>query len=135
VTSEGPATETTNRAINPRMALAVTTVGQFMTLLDTNNINIALPTVLKDFNASLSSGQLVVASYVMALAVVIPLSGFLGERIGMKRLYMFTLGGFIVGSALCGLAWNVQSLIAFRILQGLCGGMLQPLWAWRWSSR
>ena len=98
-----------------------------MTLLDTNNINIALPSVLKDFDASLSSGQLVVASYVMALAVVIPLSGFLGERIGMKRLYTFTLGGFVCGSALCGLAWNVQSLIAFRILQGLCGGMLQPL--------
>jgi EmrB/QacA subfamily drug resistance transporter len=109
------------------MALAVTTVGQFMTLLDTNNINLALPSVLKDFDASLSSGQLVVASYVMALAVVIPLSGFLGERIGMKRLYMVTLGGFVLGSALCGLAWNVQSLIAFRILQGLCGGMLQPL--------
>ena len=73
------------------MALLVTAIGQFMALLDTNNINIALPSVLKDFNASLSSGELVVASYLMALAVVIPLSGFLGERIGMKRLYMFTL--------------------------------------------
>ena len=126
MTSSATANEGGTR-VNPKMALAVTTIGQFMTLLDTNNINIALPSVLKDFDASLSSGQLVVASYVMALAVVIPLSGFLGERIGMKRLYMFTLGGFVVGSALCGLAWNVQSLIAFRVLQGLCGGMLQPL--------
>jgi DHA2 family multidrug resistance protein len=116
-----------NRVVNPRMALAVTTAGQFMTMLDTNNINLALPSILDEFGASLSAGQLVVASYVMALAIVVPLSGFLGERIGMKRLYMFTLGGFVAGSALCGLAWNVQSLIAFRILQGLCGGMLQPL--------
>src|SRR5215208_4577574 len=63
----------------------------------------------------------------MALAVVIPLSGFLGERVGMKRLYMVTLACFTVGSALCGLAWNVQSLILFRAIQGLGGGMLQPL--------
>jgi len=109
------------------MALLVTAIGQFMALLDTNNINIALPSILKQFNASLSSGELVVASYVMALAIVIPLSGFLGERVGMKRLYMFTLAGFVVGSALCGLAWNAPSLIFFRVIQGLFGGMLQPL--------
>jgi EmrB/QacA subfamily drug resistance transporter len=98
-----------------------------MSILDTNIINIALPSILKDFDSSLQNGQLVITSYVMALAVVIPVSGFLGERIGMKRLYMITLACFTVGSALCGLAWNVQSLIFFRVLQGLGGGMLQPV--------
>jgi EmrB/QacA subfamily drug resistance transporter len=98
-----------------------------MSILDTNIVNIALPKILEDFGASLENGQLVVGSYLIALAVVIPLTGFLSERVGMKRLYMFTLFFFVMGSALCGLAWNVESLIAFRVIQGLGGGMLQPL--------
>lgn len=113
---------------DPRwLPLIVTTMGSFMSILDTNIVNIALPKILEEFGASLESGQLIVASYLIALAVVIPLSGFLGERIGMKRLYMITLFCFVVGSALCGLAWNVESLVAFRVIQGLGGGMLQPL--------
>jgi DHA2 family multidrug resistance protein len=98
-----------------------------MTILDNNIINVALPTILQHFDASLGQGQLVVTAYVMALAVVIPMSGFLGERVGMKRMYVFVLAAFATGSALCGLAWNIESLIAFRVLQGLGGGMLQPL--------
>jgi DHA2 family multidrug resistance protein len=114
--------------LDPRwLPLTVTTVGSFMSILDSTIVNIALPSILKDFGASLESGQLVITSYLMALAVVIPLSGFLGERVGMKRLYMVTLAFFTIGSALCGLAWNVQSLILFRVVQGLGGGMLQPL--------
>jgi EmrB/QacA subfamily drug resistance transporter len=117
-----------HKGIDPRwIPLAVTTAGTFMSVLDNNIINVALPTILQHFDASLGQGQLVVTSYVMALAVVIPMSGFLGERIGMKRLYMFVLAAFATGSALCGLAWSIESLIAFRVLQGLGGGMLQPL--------
>jgi len=113
---------------DPRwLPLIVTTIGSFMSILDSTIVNIALPSILKDFNSSLQSGQFVITSYLMALAVVVPTSGFLGERIGMKRLYMITLAFFTIGSALCGLAWNVQSLIFFRVLQGLGGGMLQPL--------
>lgn len=116
------------RRFDPRwLPLIVTTIGSFMSILDSTIVNIALPSILKDFNTSLQSGQFVITSYLMALAVVVPTSGFLGERIGMKRLYMITLALFTIGSALCGLAWNVQSLIFFRVLQGLGGGMLQPL--------
>ncbi len=116
------------KGIDPRwIPLAVTTAGTFMAILDNNIINIALPSILTDFNASLGQGQLVVTAYVMALVIVIPMSGFLGERIGMKRLYMFVLGAFITGSALCGFAPNIGSMIFFRMLQGLGGGMLQPL--------
>ena len=119
---------TTGRRFDPRwLPLIVTTVGSFMSILDSTIVNIALPTILKDFGASLQSGQFVITSYLMALAVVIPLTGYLGERVGMKRLYMVTLGCFTIGSALCGLAWNVQSLVLFRVIQGLGGGMLQPL--------
>ncbi len=113
---------------DPRwLPLLVTTIGSFMSLFDSTIVNIALPSVLRDFHQDLGNGQLVLTSYLMALAVVIPISGWLGERVGMKRLYMITLVLFTIGSVLCGLAWNLQSLIAFRILQGLGGGMLQPL--------
>ena len=118
----------TTRKFDPRwLPLVVTTIGSFMSILDSNVVNIALPSILHDFNTSLSSGQLVIASYVMALAVVVPLCGFLAERIGKKRLYIFTLICFISGSALCGLAWNIETLVLFRVLQGLGGGILQPL--------
>ena len=98
-----------------------------MSIMDSQIVNIALPNILTQFHASLSSGQLIITAYVMALAVVIPLSGFLGERTGMKRLYIITLACFVAGSALCGLAWDVNSLIFFRVVQGLGGGMLMPL--------
>src|SRR5205814_2238113 len=107
--------------------LIVTTVGSFMSILDSTIVNVALPSILDEFKANIDSGQLVLTSYLMALGVVIPVSGFLGERIGMKRLYIITIVCFTVGSALCGLAWNLESLILFRTLQGLGGGMIQPV--------
>jgi DHA2 family multidrug resistance protein len=109
------------------VALGVTTIGSFMTLLDGTIVNIALPSILGDFGANLDSGQLVLTGYMIAMAIIIPVSGFLGDRVGMKRLYVATLVGFTVSSALCGLAWNLPSLIAFRAIQGLAGGALQPL--------
>ncbi|MEZ4553613.1 MAG: MDR family MFS transporter [Dehalococcoidia bacterium] len=113
---------------DPRwLPLAVTTIGSFMSLLDSTIVNIALPTILRDFGANLENGQLVLTVYLVALAVVIPVSGYLGERFGMKRLYIVTLICFTAGSTLCGFAWDLPSLIVFRILQGLGGGMLQPL--------
>src|SRR4051794_17987892 len=105
---------------DPRwLPLGVTTIGAFMSLLDSTIVNIALPDILKEFHSNLSNGQLVLTIYLLALALVVPLSGFLGERIGMKRLYLITLILFTAGSALCGLAWNLPSLIVFRAMQGL----------------
>src|ERR671927_396688 len=98
-----------------------------MSVLDRPVLPIALRRLVRGFNADLRNGQLVLTVYLLALAVVIALSGFLAERVGMKRLYMITLVFFTLGSALCGLAWNLPSLILFRVLQGLGGGMLQPL--------
>ncbi len=109
------------------LALTVTTIGAFMSLLDSTIVNIALPSILKDFNSNLETGQLVLTVYLLALAVVIPVSGYFADRVGMKRMYILTLFFFTAGSALCGLAWNLPSLIVFRVLQGLGGGMLQPL--------
>jgi EmrB/QacA subfamily drug resistance transporter len=113
---------------DPRwLALSVTTIGSFMSILDSTIVNVALPSILRDFGAGLQTGQLVLTVYLLTLAVVVPLSGYLAGRAGIKRLYIITLFFFTAGSALCGLAWNLPSLIVFRAIQGLGGGMLQPL--------
>src|SRR5262245_41355983 len=93
--------------MDPRwLALSVTSIGSFMSNLDSTIVNIALPSMLRDFNADLRNGQLILTIYLLALAVVIPLGGFLADRVGMKRLYMITLTFFTLGSVLCGLAWS-----------------------------
>jgi EmrB/QacA subfamily drug resistance transporter len=113
---------------DPRwLVLGVTTIGSFMSILDSTIVNVALPDVLRDFHADLASGQFVLTAYLLSLAIVVPLSGFLGDRFGLKSIYLVTLVCFTAGSALCGLAWNLPSLVAFRTVQGLGGGMLQPV--------
>ena len=98
-----------------------------MTLLDTSIVNVALPSIIKDFHSSVAEGQLVVTIYLVALAIVIPISGFLGERVGLKRMFVLTMLGFTISSALCAFAWDMHSLIVFRAIQGLGGGMIQPI--------
>src|SRR5919197_1659094 len=80
----------------------------------------------EDFDTSLSTIQWVATGYTLALATVIPLTGWAADRFGTKRLYMTSIVLFVGGSVLSGLAWSAGSLIAFRVLQGLGGGMLMP---------
>lgn len=115
-------------AIPQTVAVAVAYVtGMFMTAMDMHIVNVALPTLGRDFHASLTSVQWTVIAYLLTLAVVIPASGWLGDRIGNKRTFVMALGMFTVASALCGLAQNLDELIAFRALQGLGGGLLTPM--------
>jgi EmrB/QacA subfamily drug resistance transporter len=109
------------------LILIVTGIGSFMTLLDSTIVNVALPGIIEDFHSTVARGQFVVTIYLLALAVVIPISGFLGEKAGMKRLYMVLLTAFAISSGLCAIAWSMPSLVVFRALQGLGGGMLQPV--------
>jgi len=101
--------------------------GIFMDLLDMTITNVALPTLAKDFAASTTTIQWVVTGYLLSLAVFIPVSGWAGDRFGTKRVFMFALFLFTLGSFLCGMAWDIESLIAFRVLQGAAGGMLTPV--------
>ena len=101
--------------------------GLFMNLLDMTIVNVALPTFAADFGASTTTIQWVVTGYLLSLAVFIPVSGWAGDRFGTKRTFMFALLVFTMGSLLCGLAWSIQSLIAFRVLQGVGGGLLTPV--------
>jgi EmrB/QacA subfamily drug resistance transporter len=109
------------------IVLLVTVIGMFMSILDQTVVNVALPHIISVFNASIDSVQLVVTGYALALAIVIPATGYLQDTFGGKRMWMFSLAAFTIGSMLCGLSWNTQTLIVFRVLQGLGGGMLQPL--------
>jgi EmrB/QacA subfamily drug resistance transporter len=105
---------------------SVVVVGAIMSILDTTIVNVALATLGRDLHASLSTIQWVASGYLVALAVVIPMTGWASERFGAKQLWMLVVGLFVAGSALSGLAWSAGSLIVFRVLQGLGGGMIMP---------
>ena len=104
-----------------------TVVGTFMVMLDATVVNIALPKITTVFGVSVHEAQLVITSYMLALAVVMPATGYLSDTFGTKRLYLITMALFTGGSLLCGLAWDNTSLTAFRVIQGLGGGMMSPL--------
>jgi EmrB/QacA subfamily drug resistance transporter len=105
----------------------VTTLGLIMVTLDTTIVNVALDTLSRELHARLSSIQWVSTGYLLSLAVVIPLSGWITERFGSKRTWIASITLFTVGSGLCALSSSAGELIAFRIVQGLGGGMLMPV--------
>jgi EmrB/QacA subfamily drug resistance transporter len=104
----------------------VVLLGAVMSILDITVVNVAIDRLAIDFGASLTTIQWVITAYTLAIAAVIPLTGWAADRFGTKRLYLASLVLFTLGSILCGLAWDAGSLIAFRILQGLGGGMIMP---------
>src|SRR6478735_8760311 len=108
------------------MIASVVVLGAIMSILDTTVVNVAINTLSRDFETDLATIQWIVTGYTLALATVIPITGWAADRFGTKRLYMLSLGLFLCGSILSGLAWSAESLIAFRVLQGLGGGMLMP---------
>jgi EmrB/QacA subfamily drug resistance transporter len=101
--------------------------GAIVVGLDATMVNVALETLSRDFGASLATIQWVATAYLLALAMVIPLSGWAVGRFGARATWTVAIVLFTVGSALCGMAWSAGSLIAFRVLQGLGGGMIVPV--------
>jgi MFS family permease len=109
-----------------RVAVVVI-LGAIMSILDTTIVNVALQSLARDLDAPLSTIQWVATGYLLALATVIPLTGWAAERFGPRRVWMTVVAAFVATSALCGVAWSAESLIAFRVLQGLAGGMIMPI--------
>jgi EmrB/QacA subfamily drug resistance transporter len=105
----------------------VVVLGAIMSILDMTIVNVAIPTLGSDFNTSISTIQWVLTGYMLAFASVIPLTGWATERFGAKRVWIVALLVFMAGSALCAAAWSVGSLIVFRVLQGLGGGLILPV--------
>lgn len=106
---------------------SVVVLGAIMSILDVTVVSVALPTFMSEFNATYATVAWTMTAYTLALATVIPVTGWAADRFGTKRLYMTALVLFVAGSVLCSMAWDIQSLIGFRVLQGLGGGMLMPL--------
>src|SRR5215218_8058084 len=123
--SAGTADDKLDRGV--LLVAGVVVLGAIMSILDITVVSVAQPTFQDVFDASPAEAAWTMTGYTLALATVIPLSGWAADRFGTKRLYLTSITLFVAGSVLSGLAWSAGSLIAFRVLQGLGGGMLMPL--------
>jgi EmrB/QacA subfamily drug resistance transporter len=110
-----------------RPIAVVVVVGAIMSILDATIVNVALQTLREDLGVSLTTIQWVSTAYLLALSAVIPLTGWMAERFGPRTVWMGSVAAFVLTSVLCGAAWSAESLIAFRVLQGLAGGMIMPI--------
>jgi EmrB/QacA subfamily drug resistance transporter len=114
--------------ISQKAAVGVVFVAaMFISILDATIVNVALPTIGRDFGVSATSVASISIAFLVSLAVFIPASGWLGDRFGGKRVLLIAIAVFTVASALCGQASSLGELVAFRILQGAGGGMLAPV--------
>jgi EmrB/QacA subfamily drug resistance transporter len=101
--------------------------GLFMDLMDTTIVNVAIPSLSREFNASTSAVEWTVTGYLLSLALFIPAAGFLSDRFGTKRIFLTAVAIFVAGSAACGQAHSLPELVAFRFVQGVGGGMMTPV--------
>jgi EmrB/QacA subfamily drug resistance transporter len=121
----GPAPDRLDPALI-KLAL-VLMLGSLAAGLDTTIVSVALDTLRRHFGASLAGVQWVLTAYLLALTLVVPLTAWAVQRFGARRMWFASLGTFLAGSMLCGVAWSMPALIGFRVLQGIGGGMLLPL--------
>jgi len=111
----------------PMAALFTLVIGSFMAILDGSIVNVALPKMMAIFGVTPDEVQWVMTAYLLASGVVVPVTGYLGERFGMKSMYIFSLVSFTAGSLVCGLAWSNNSLVVARVIQAVGGGMIMPV--------
>lgn len=116
-----------HRTVNPWIVAIAVMFATFMEVLDTTVVNVSLPHIAGNLSATIDESTWVLTSYLVANAIILPLTGWLATFFGRKRLLMVSVTGFTVSSLLCGLAPNLASLVAFRLLQGATGGAMQPL--------
>ena len=116
-----------HRHVNPWLITVAVMFATFMEVLDTTVVNVSLPHIAGNLSATIDESTWVLTSYLVANAIILPLTGWLATFFGRKRLLMFSVAGFTISSLLCGLAPNLYSLVAFRLIQGATGGAMQPL--------
>src|SRR6202163_2111274 len=115
------------RTVNPWLIAVAVMFATFMEVLDTTVVNVSLPHIAGSLSATIDEATWVLTSYLVANAIILPMTGWLASRLGRKRLLMLSVVGFTTASFLCGLAPTLSTLIVFRIMQGATGGALQPL--------
>jgi len=116
-----------HRHINPWLIAVSVMFATFMEVLDTTVVNVSLPHIAGNLSATIDESTWALTSYLVANAIILPMTGWLASFIGRKRLLMIAVTGFTLSSFLCGLAPTLSALILFRVLQGTTGGALQPL--------
>ena len=117
----------TTKPVNPWIVAIAVMFATFMEVLDTTVVNVSLPHIASTMSATTEEATWALTSYLVANAIVLPMTGWLASVLGRKRLLMWSTMGFTLASFLCGIAPNLASLVMFRILQGATGGALQPL--------
>src|SRR5215468_2203645 len=115
------------RPVNPWLVALSVMCATFMEVLDTTVVNVSLPHIAGSLSASIDEATWTLTSYLVANAIILPMTGWLAQTFGRKRLLMMSTAGFTLSSLLCGAAPNLASLVIFRIIQGATGGALQPL--------
>ena len=115
------------RTINPWIVTAAVMLATFMEILDTTVVNVSVPHLAGNMGATVEEGTWVVTSYLVSNAIILPMSGWLANRLGRRNMLLACVTGFTITSVMCGMATSLESLIFFRVLQGLTGGGLQPL--------
>ena len=113
--------------INPWIVAVAVMLGTFMEVLDTTIVNVSLPHIAGNLGATVDEATWVLTSYLVANAIILPMTGWLANRFGRKRILMMSIGGFTLASAMCGMAPSLSLLLIFRVIQGAAGGGLQPL--------
>ena len=108
-------------------ALLIVAISLFMVSLDMSIVNLAITKMMITFNATYDQIQWVLSAYTLALGITMPTTAFLTDRFGSKKIFVIALVLFTIGSFLCGIAWNILSIIIFRIIQGLGGGLILPV--------
>src|SRR5512138_205446 len=118
---------TEHRPVNPWIVAIAVMFGTFMEVLDTTVVNVSLPHIAATMSATVDQATWVLTSYLVANAIILPMTGWLANHFGRKRLLLISVAGFTISSVLCGLSLNLPMLIFFRVVQGATGGGLQPL--------
>jgi DHA2 family multidrug resistance protein len=113
--------------INPWIVAMAVMSATFMEVLDTTVVNVSLPHIAGSLSATIDESTWALTSYLVANAIILPMTGWLANQFGRKRLLMLSVGGFTTASFFCGLAPTLSVLIVFRVVQGLTGGALQPI--------
>jgi DHA2 family multidrug resistance protein len=113
--------------INPWIVAIAVMFPTFMEVLDTTVVNVSLPHIAGSLAATVDEATWALTTYLVANAIILPMTGWLANYFGRKRLLMLAVTGFTTASFLCGLSLNLPSLLSFRVLQGACGGALQPI--------
>ena len=112
--------------INPVIVVAVV-LSAILEVLDSTIVNVALPHIQAAFGATTDQATWILTSYIVSAVVVMPLTGFVARRVGRRRLILTAVTGFATMSVMCGLSWSLETIVAFRLAQGMFGAFLIPL--------